>query len=480
MNIFICWSGERSKALAGLMYEYMPRFIPGLPRPFFSENIAKGARWFDEVSDALDAADAGLVCVTPESLQSGWIHFETGALARAVRKNRRGKVFVYLLNVKPDELKGPFGAFQSTRSDRDDTEKLVDAVVTSMGADADAREKCERAFARHWGAFAKGLDAIRPPTIDELIPGLEQLFRRKTFNEPLDECTRQTWLDRYDGARQTLERLSRYRQVMEADDSHLSDLYNELVGQLDGYAMDMSALLLREERFEFGGDGKVAMGEGVRRPCEERRRRIRQLVVQMLTTDCGPVLKESRRFARLHTFEEKKALLIHPQQQKFQLAGGKGARPSEETLRRCAASWWEFDRIYYYLAQEYGDAPDVPRLGECLEQEFERLRAKEGGGSLIPLHYAVRALKKALTKSAARGGAHADAARLRKLVGRLQSYLADAGQDAGRQVRDNLDDLLALLPEAADGRAGARRKVPRRVRAARKTRAGATRPSRQR
>ncbi|HEX6626149.1 MAG TPA: TIR domain-containing protein [Pyrinomonadaceae bacterium] len=456
MNIFICWSGDRSKALAKLMYEYLPRFIPDLPPPFFSENIVKGTRWFDEVSVALDAADAGLVCVTPESLHSGWIHFETGALARAVRKNRRGKVFVYLLNVEPDELRGPFGAFQSTRSDRDDTEKLIDAIVTSMGADADAREKCERAFAHHWGAFEKGLAAIRPPTIDELIPGLEQLFRRKTFNEPLDECTRQTWLDRYDGARQTLERLSRYRQVMEADDSHLSDLYHELVGQLDGYAMDMSALLLREEHFEIGGDGKVSLGEGVRRPCEERRRRIRQLVVRLLAADGGPVLPESRRFARLHTFEEKKALLIHPQQQRFQLGKGKGARPREETLRRCAASWWEFDRIYYYLAQEYGDAPDVARLNECLEQEFERLRAKDGGGSLIPLHYAVRALKKALTQSAALGEAREDAARLRRLVGRLRSYLAQVGQDAGGQVGDNLEDLSALLPEAANGCADAR------------------------
>ena len=442
-------------ALGGLMYKYLPRFIPGLPAPFFSQNIAKGARWFDEVSVALDKADAGLVCVTPESLQSGWIHFETGALARAVRKNRRGKVFVYLLDVKPDELQGPFGAFQSTRSDREDTEKLIDAIVTSMGADADARAKCEKAFADHWGAFAKGLDAIRPPTIDELIPGLEQLFRRKTFNEPLDECTRQSWLDRYDGARQTLERLSRYRQVMEADDTHLSDLYNELVGQLDGYAMDMSALLLREERFEIGGDGKVLVGEGVRRPCEERRRRIRQLVVHMLAADGGPVLEESRRFARLHTFEEKKALLIHPQQQRFQRAKGKRARPRAETLRRCAASMWEFDRIYYYLAQEYGGAPDVVRLGECLEQEFERLRAKDGAGSLIPLHYAVRALKKALTESVARGEAHEDAARLRKPIGRLKSYLEGVGQDAGGQVGDNLDELLALLPEAADGRADA-------------------------
>ena len=115
-NIFVCWSGNRSQRLADALRRYLPSFIPGLVgnagdrNLFMSADIAKRSRWFDEVERELDKADAGLVCVTREALQSGWIHFEAGALARAVRKNdqaRRGTLYTYLLGVQPDELRGP-------------------------------------------------------------------------------------------------------------------------------------------------------------------------------------------------------------------------------------------------------------------------------------------------------------------------------------------------------------------------------------
>ncbi len=54
-NIFICWSGDRSRSLARALHTYLPRFIPGLldgegPKSLFiSEDISKGSRWFDEV-----------------------------------------------------------------------------------------------------------------------------------------------------------------------------------------------------------------------------------------------------------------------------------------------------------------------------------------------------------------------------------------------------------------------------------------------
>ena len=76
-NMFLCWSGERSRSLARALYEFLPRFIPGLVNNpndtslFISDDIAKGSRWFDEVETQLDNADVGLVCITREGLQSG-------------------------------------------------------------------------------------------------------------------------------------------------------------------------------------------------------------------------------------------------------------------------------------------------------------------------------------------------------------------------------------------------------------------------
>src|SRR5260370_39673400 len=147
-NIFICWSGERSQRLGQALRTYLPKFIPGLLETseqtnlFISADITKGSRWFDEVERELDRADAGLVCITREALQSGWIHFEPGALARAVRKNeaqsevRGGALYTYLLGVQPDELKGPLAEFQSTRFDREDTKRFCAAIVSSMRENA--------------------------------------------------------------------------------------------------------------------------------------------------------------------------------------------------------------------------------------------------------------------------------------------------------------------------------------------------------
>src|ERR1044071_1949427 len=104
-KIFICWSERRSHELAQVMRDWLPRFIPGLDTPFLSsQDIPKGTRWFDEVSSQLDKANAGLVCVTPESLRSGWILFEIGALAKALPKRERGRVYTYLHGVEPSEL----------------------------------------------------------------------------------------------------------------------------------------------------------------------------------------------------------------------------------------------------------------------------------------------------------------------------------------------------------------------------------------
>ena len=181
-NIFICWSGQRSRTLARALRAHLPKFIPGLVKNpddtnvFMSDDITKGSRWFDVVEKELERADVGLVCITREGLESGWIHFEAGALARAVRKNKRtqgGTLYVYLLGVRPEELKGPLAEFQATSFDSDDTKKLCAAIVGSMGEEAPLREDWETAFNEHWPSFETEVKKIAPLPASELIPGLE-------------------------------------------------------------------------------------------------------------------------------------------------------------------------------------------------------------------------------------------------------------------------------------------------------------------
>jgi hypothetical protein len=458
-HIFICWSGDRSQKLGSALRKHLPRFIPGLlddaqaSSLFFSENIAKGSRWFTAVERELDNADAGIVCVTREALQSGWLHFEAGALARAIRKNEvgggTGGLYTYLLGVRPEELKGPLAEFQSTTFDREDTRKFCEAIVGSMGQSAPAREVWEQAFEKSWPTFELTVQAIGAMPASELIPGLEEMFRRKTFYEPLEECTRQAWIDRFSGVQQTIASLKAYRAVMTADNSYLLDLYNQLVSELDIYAMNMGALLLSESKFALDpNEGKLQIGEGVKRACEGRRGRINSVLTHLLSTNCAPVLEaESRHYAKMTSFSAKKAILIHPMEHEIQTrsAEGKPARVTDEALLACASSLWEFDRIYFYLVQEWSDSAQVDQLADCLDQEFENVRAVDGGASLIPLHYAIRALKKTIRRMPPRPDGGRERERIYRRLKSIVTFLHEHGLDKGNQVKENVDEFLMLL-----------------------------------
>ena len=460
-NIFICWSGDRSQRLARELRTFLSQAIPDIAKTgttlFMSDDIAKGTRWFDAVEKELDRADAGLVCITREALQSGWIHFEAGALARAVRKNEQARadtLYTYLLGVQTDELQGPLAAFQSTRFDREDTKRLIASIAALIAPDTAARKTSEQAFEAHWPAFAAAVKEIGPLPAAQLIPDLEELFRRKTFNEPLDECTRQSWIDRFTAARETIAGLETYRDAMKADGTYLLDLYNDLLGELDGYAMNMGALLLREERFPIGrDDGRLVVGDGIKRACESRRGRIRQLVTHLLAPNCAPVLEaESRRYAKTASFDAKKTIVIHPAERALQREFERHEpRLSAEELGRCSASLWEFDRIYYYLVQERTPLASIETLADSVDQELERVRALDGGSSLIPLHYAIRALKRQLREQVVERTSPGTVTRVRQQLSRITSLVGVLGLDKGRQVRDNIDELQALLDEGMGG-----------------------------
>jgi TIR domain len=56
---------------------------------YFSDtDIEVGSRWYNEIVDALEKSDAGLVILTAENISRQWIMFEAGAIARSVERGR--------------------------------------------------------------------------------------------------------------------------------------------------------------------------------------------------------------------------------------------------------------------------------------------------------------------------------------------------------------------------------------------------------
>jgi hypothetical protein len=454
-NLFFCWSEQRSRALARALKEHLPTFIPGLADQdgsnlFMSDDIVKGSRWFDAVEVQLAKADVGVVCITREGLRSGWIHFEAGALARTIRKKRRqgGALLTYLLGVRPDELTGPLAEYQATSVERDDTRKLCAAIVNVMvRTKAQEPPDWETAFSKNWGNFETALKAISPLPASDLIPGLEDLFRLKTFNEPLEDCARQSWIERFTAVRETLATLESHRPVMSADNTYLLDLYNQLGAELDGYSMNMGALLLKEIKFDVDtASGRLVVGDGIKRACESRRGRIRQLVTHLLAPNCAPVLEaESRRYAKMSSFASRKTLLIDPVERAIRRLPGAPVTVGQteltaKILEACAASLWEFDRICFYLVQEHAESVDTERLLDDVEHEFETVRAVDGGGSLIPLYYGLRALRACAYELSV-----TLEDRLTALLENIVYIITRYALDPGRQVHDLIADLQARL-----------------------------------
>ena len=96
---------------------------------------------------------------------------------------------------------------------------------------------------------------------------------------------------------------------MNADNTYLLDLYNELRSELDGYSMNMGALLLKQVQFDVDPQsGRLNVGDGIKRACESRRGRIRQLVTHLLSP---PALgAEASQALREMVHAPRKALLI--------------------------------------------------------------------------------------------------------------------------------------------------------------------------
>lgn len=175
MKVFLCWSGERSKALANVFYNWLPMVIQAI-NPWMSENdVNKGARWFSEISENLKSSQLGIICLTPENLNEPWIHFEAGALAGSLPLNKQS-VCTYLFQVRYKELKPPLSEFQYTTTDKDDTRRLIETINKVLmdkdkekGIDNRALpdDKLSKQFDMWWKEFDEKISSI-PPSQSEV------------------------------------------------------------------------------------------------------------------------------------------------------------------------------------------------------------------------------------------------------------------------------------------------------------------------
>lgn len=125
MKVFISWSGVRSKALAVALKEWVPLILQ-YAKPWVSEkDISAGERWAQAISGELESSNFGILCITPENINSEWILFEAGALSKSMLD---AKVIPLLFGLELSDLSGPLSQFQALKVDQQGVMNVIKAI----------------------------------------------------------------------------------------------------------------------------------------------------------------------------------------------------------------------------------------------------------------------------------------------------------------------------------------------------------------
>lgn len=125
MNVFISWSGDRSKVLANTLRKFISDINQTIEIWVSDHDISPGSRWNQEISQQLDETDFGIICLTPENVDARWLLFEAGALSKSVAK---AQVVPYRLGISATDVPFPLAQFQSVDANREGTKSLVQSI----------------------------------------------------------------------------------------------------------------------------------------------------------------------------------------------------------------------------------------------------------------------------------------------------------------------------------------------------------------
>ena len=161
-RLFLSWSGEPSRTVALGLKRWLPSVIHALDPWVSHEDIRPGDRWSGEVSKALAETEFGIVCVTEVNMASQWLNFEAGALAKTLEQ---GRVFPYLISMRPAALYGPLSQFQAVSADIKGTASLLRSLNRFIEKPLEA-DRLLASFDKWWPDLGQLLDHLPEPSRD--------------------------------------------------------------------------------------------------------------------------------------------------------------------------------------------------------------------------------------------------------------------------------------------------------------------------
>jgi len=157
MNIFISWSGEKSKYFAEILRDWLPNVIQSLKPWISSSDIDKGVRWQLEVAQQLESTRFGIICLTPENMVSPWILFEAGALSKFLDSSY---VCPILIELKQADIVGPLTQFQFTNLEQQDILSLLKSINKLLNQFSLTEEQLKESFQKWWPDLENKINSL--------------------------------------------------------------------------------------------------------------------------------------------------------------------------------------------------------------------------------------------------------------------------------------------------------------------------------
>jgi hypothetical protein len=194
MRVFISWSGDLSNKLADAFNKWLPNAFQAVQTYFTPDDIAKGARWGNEIAKELESTDVGVLFITRDNIGSQWMLYEAGALSKHLDNSR---VCPVIFGIKHSDLPGPLRQYQATEFRQADFRKLLKTVSNAAGESKLPDSVLERVFEKWWpdleGQFTEVLNRARLPK--EARPVRSD---RELLEEILDLCRFNTTIRGHD------------------------------------------------------------------------------------------------------------------------------------------------------------------------------------------------------------------------------------------------------------------------------------------
>ncbi|WP_076403493.1 toll/interleukin-1 receptor domain-containing protein [Cellulosimicrobium aquatile] len=164
MKIFISWSGRESRALAEGLKSWLEMLIQSADIYMSAVDNDPGIRWSSRVTEWLEDSQFGILCMTPDNLDSRWLLFEAGAISKKVGKSR---VVPLLHRLRPADIEPPLSQFHMANTTREGVFEMVQSINSQLDKPI-PDEALNRLFESLWPTLESSFREAVPESSDKV------------------------------------------------------------------------------------------------------------------------------------------------------------------------------------------------------------------------------------------------------------------------------------------------------------------------